>query len=288
MVADISITPGSPSWLRLARIAKLLSSLTLVWLGSKGQSVSSPEFWPDRLPLSPSGWIARSRASRASSSFGGSQEPGRSRSTPNAALSVGWRSAFFACSVCRSRSDRDLGRGCCRRDELARYRFDGRYAGDLSVARRGETAHRRKARLTRHLRRGNAKRPLRHPCGRGARRVGRQHPVRPLVARSSNRACDLRDLCPRRPEGLAGRGVRVCHLFLGHVFLYLVFCIPAAIAVAAANTYSGTYCKVLVKSKNCILNHRHSSRSIWLVFEADMCRRILHTSGLCFARRHKI
>ena len=36
MVADISITPGSPSWLRLARIAKPLSSLTLVWLGIEG------------------------------------------------------------------------------------------------------------------------------------------------------------------------------------------------------------------------------------------------------------
>ena len=36
MVADIGITPASPSWLRLARIAKLLSSLTLVWLGIEG------------------------------------------------------------------------------------------------------------------------------------------------------------------------------------------------------------------------------------------------------------
>ena len=36
MFADISITPGSPSWLRLARLAKLLSSLTLVWLGIEG------------------------------------------------------------------------------------------------------------------------------------------------------------------------------------------------------------------------------------------------------------
>ena len=36
MVADIGVTPGSPSWLRLARLAKLLSSLTLVWLGIEG------------------------------------------------------------------------------------------------------------------------------------------------------------------------------------------------------------------------------------------------------------
>jgi divalent metal cation (Fe/Co/Zn/Cd) transporter len=36
MVADIEVTPGSPSWLRLTRLAKILSSLTLVWLGIEG------------------------------------------------------------------------------------------------------------------------------------------------------------------------------------------------------------------------------------------------------------
>jgi hypothetical protein len=36
MVANIDVTPGSTSWLRLARLAKLLSSLTLVWLGIEG------------------------------------------------------------------------------------------------------------------------------------------------------------------------------------------------------------------------------------------------------------
>jgi divalent metal cation (Fe/Co/Zn/Cd) transporter len=36
MVADIEVTPGSASWLRLARLATLLSSLTLVWLGIEG------------------------------------------------------------------------------------------------------------------------------------------------------------------------------------------------------------------------------------------------------------
>ena len=35
MVA-IDVRPGSPPWLRLARMAKLLSSLTLVWLGIEG------------------------------------------------------------------------------------------------------------------------------------------------------------------------------------------------------------------------------------------------------------
>src|SRR5215467_11287155 len=36
MVAHVDVSPGSPSWLRLARGAKLLATLTLVWLGIEG------------------------------------------------------------------------------------------------------------------------------------------------------------------------------------------------------------------------------------------------------------
>jgi len=36
MVANIDVTAGNSSWLRLARIARLRSSLTLVWLGIEG------------------------------------------------------------------------------------------------------------------------------------------------------------------------------------------------------------------------------------------------------------
>ena len=36
MVAEIRIAPGSGSWLRLARLAKILASLTLFWLGIEG------------------------------------------------------------------------------------------------------------------------------------------------------------------------------------------------------------------------------------------------------------
>jgi divalent metal cation (Fe/Co/Zn/Cd) transporter len=36
MVSDIDVVPGSASWLKLARLAKLLSSLSLVWLGIEG------------------------------------------------------------------------------------------------------------------------------------------------------------------------------------------------------------------------------------------------------------
>jgi divalent metal cation (Fe/Co/Zn/Cd) transporter len=36
MVASIDVTSGTSPWLRLARMAKLLSSLTLVWLGIEG------------------------------------------------------------------------------------------------------------------------------------------------------------------------------------------------------------------------------------------------------------
>jgi divalent metal cation (Fe/Co/Zn/Cd) transporter len=36
MVADVGIIPGSKLWIRLARIAKILAALTLVWLGIEG------------------------------------------------------------------------------------------------------------------------------------------------------------------------------------------------------------------------------------------------------------
>ena len=36
MVTDIGVIPGSPSWFRLARLARFLASLTLVWLGIEG------------------------------------------------------------------------------------------------------------------------------------------------------------------------------------------------------------------------------------------------------------
>ena len=36
MVAHVDVTPGSASWLRLARRAKLLATLTLGWLGIEG------------------------------------------------------------------------------------------------------------------------------------------------------------------------------------------------------------------------------------------------------------
>ena len=36
MVAHVDISPSSPSWSRRARRAKLLATLTLVWLGIEG------------------------------------------------------------------------------------------------------------------------------------------------------------------------------------------------------------------------------------------------------------
>src|SRR5215831_1626890 len=36
MVADLDSLPGSEPWLRLARRAKLLATITLVWLGIEG------------------------------------------------------------------------------------------------------------------------------------------------------------------------------------------------------------------------------------------------------------
>jgi divalent metal cation (Fe/Co/Zn/Cd) transporter len=36
MVAHVDVSPGSASWFRLARLARFLSALTLVWLGIEG------------------------------------------------------------------------------------------------------------------------------------------------------------------------------------------------------------------------------------------------------------
>jgi hypothetical protein len=57
MVAHVDVSPGGgPSWLRLARRAKLLAKLTLVWLGIEGTvgvvagilagSIAFSRLWP--------------------------------------------------------------------------------------------------------------------------------------------------------------------------------------------------------------------------------------------------
>jgi hypothetical protein len=50
------------------------------------------------------------------------------------------------------------------------------------------------------------------------------------------------------------------------------------------NVHSGTYYKVFVKSKKLDIEPSALVPEYMVVFEADMCRRILHTSGLCFPR----
>jgi hypothetical protein len=42
MVADVGIVQGSQPWLRLARTAKILALLTLVWLGIEGGITAAP------------------------------------------------------------------------------------------------------------------------------------------------------------------------------------------------------------------------------------------------------
>jgi hypothetical protein len=86
--ADVG-APGSQSWLRLARLAKLLASLTLLWLGVEGAVGVVAGILAGSIALVPSGWTAPSRASRASLSFGGFREQELSRLSPSGAPSDG-------------------------------------------------------------------------------------------------------------------------------------------------------------------------------------------------------
>ena len=87
------VVPGSQSWLRLARLAKLLSSLTLVWLGIEGAIGVVAGIIAGSIALVAFGLDSAIEASPASSSSGGSRERGQSRRPQSDAPSGGWRSA---------------------------------------------------------------------------------------------------------------------------------------------------------------------------------------------------
>ena len=163
MVVDIDVTPGSPPWFRLARIAKLLSSVTLVWLGIEGAIGVV------------TGVLAGSIALHRHLALHGKPDGLRGRRAPRPKM--GGDQLLPACSLRGRRSDRNLDRRGRRRNLVAWHRSDSRHARDLSVARSREAAYRRKAWLARYLWRGNAKRAVCHPRRRCAHRIGGKHAV---------------------------------------------------------------------------------------------------------------
>jgi hypothetical protein len=85
MVAHVDVSPGSQSWFRLARLAKVLSSLTLVWLGIEGAIGVIAGILAGSIALVAFGLDSAIEALQVSSSFGGSPVPGRSRLMPSGA-----------------------------------------------------------------------------------------------------------------------------------------------------------------------------------------------------------
>jgi hypothetical protein len=70
MVAD-TVIPGSQSWLRLARIARILASFTLVWLGIEGTVGVIAGILAGSIALIAFGMDSAIEGLRASSYFGG-------------------------------------------------------------------------------------------------------------------------------------------------------------------------------------------------------------------------
>ena len=130
MVADTDILPGSDPWLRLARRARLLATLTLVWLGIEGTV----------------GVIAGILAGSI------------------ALVAFGLDSAIDS------------------RNLVARYRAHCRHAHAVPVARPRQAVDQRKAGISRHLWRGDAKHALRHSRSGGVGRSRREHPFWSVVA----------------------------------------------------------------------------------------------------------
>jgi hypothetical protein len=216
MVADIDVTPGSPSWLRLSRIAKLLSSVTLVWLGIEGTigvmagvmagSIALVAFGLDSAieGLASAIVIWRFTGSRTISA------DAERRAQKWVAISFFLLAPYVAVEAIET-----LMEGAAAETSWLGI---GLTAGTLLICPwlgAGQAARRRKARLARHLWRGDAKRAVRYSRRRGAGRIGGERALWSVVARSGDCAGDFGDLRVRRAEGVARRGMRVRHLFLG-------------------------------------------------------------------------
>ena len=93
MVAHVDVSPGDSPWLRLARRAKLLAKLTLVWLGIEGTVGVVAGILAGSIALVALGLDSAIEGLPASSSFGASPEPGQFQRAPSAARKNGWPSA---------------------------------------------------------------------------------------------------------------------------------------------------------------------------------------------------
>jgi divalent metal cation (Fe/Co/Zn/Cd) transporter len=174
MVADVGIIPGSKPWLRLARIAKILAALTLVWLGIEGTigvvagvlagSIALVAFGLDSAIEGLASVIVLWR-------FTGSRtiSPGAERQAQKwVAVSFYLLASYVAVEAIET-----LIEGAAAETSWLGIALT---AGTLVLCPWLRIAKQRvggEARISRHLRRGNSKRAVRHPCGCGIGRARR-------------------------------------------------------------------------------------------------------------------
>src|SRR5215218_3328496 len=191
--AGVATPLRSEEWLRAARLTRLLSWLSLVWLGIEGAVAIVAGVMAGSIALIAFG---------LDSAIEGV-----------ASVVIIWR--FSGSRIFSERAERRAqvarrravlhprpvhhlrGRGEARdrrpyRNELARDRPDHRHARDLSAARSCEAAARGEARVVGHRRRGHAEPPLPLYGYRCSRRLARQRALWHLVARSGGGAGNRR------------------------------------------------------------------------------------------------
>ena len=179
----------SADWLRLARLARLLSWLTLAWMGIEGGlaiwaavvagSVALLGFGLDSGIEAMASIIViwRFTGTRLAS------PTSERRAQQLVAVSFFLLAPYIAVEAIRGSGDRGAGRD--------QHHRPGPHCGNSHLrarARAGETSDRRPARLIGDRRGGDPESTLRLSCDRGVRRAGRQHAVGRLVARRRGRA----------------------------------------------------------------------------------------------------
>ena len=201
---------GSADWLRLARLARVLSWLTLAWLGVEGGvaigaavaagSVALLGFGLDSGIESLASIIViwRFTGTRLASATA------ERRAQQLVAVSFFLLGPYIAVEAVWA-----LAAGDRAETSIAGLVLTAGTAIFEPAPRGGQAADRRPARIGRHRRGGHAEPAVRVPGHRGVRRAGRQHRARRLVARRRGRAGHRGMGSHRGTAGLGRKNMRV-------------------------------------------------------------------------------
>ena len=202
----IGQVPVPAYWLRLARIARILSWLTLAWMGVEGGVAIVAAVVAGSVALLGFGLDSGIEAMASIIVIWRFTGPGWPALLPSGAPSNWWRSAS-SCSPPTSpprpstRSQPVTAPG----PASSAWRLP-RPRPSSSLRSGGQAADRRPARFLCYRGGGNPEPAVRLPGDRSVRRAGRQHTVWRLVARRGGRARDRRLGGDRRTAGL-GRAI---------------------------------------------------------------------------------